>query len=169
MKRFKAFFMSLVLLTCMLGSSVSVNAATYSTGKAVIPFFYQTSNNMYWYTVSNITDAPIDVTVTFYNSDGSMATDDSSSSTGRITGSSDLLNYSDQNTDSTLTFTLNPHSTGAINTDYSSTAYYGYGIIQWKQNGTTLQGLVAYGSGIFINTSGEISRDSITINSGLPF
>jgi|GEM_PF-5513069 hypothetical protein len=165
MKKFKYFFMSLVLVTCMLGSSASASASSYSTGKAVIPWYYQGTGDLSYYSVSNVTDYPIHVTVTLFNLDGSLVTDDNSSSSGRIYGSSQLLNYSDQLQDSTLTFTLNPHCTGNFMMYTSSISQSGYGTIQWRQDGSATQGLVVTGFEQF----NYQARSLIPVNNGMPF
>jgi len=144
MKKIKYLFMSLVVFVCFLSPMASASASNYSTGKAVIPFYSQDASAASYYFVSNITDSPISVTVTLYNNDGTLVTDDNSSTTGRITGSAALLNFDDQNTDSTLTFTLNAHCTGSINLLIMATAHIGYGVIQWSQSGTTLQAMVVW-------------------------
>ncbi len=170
MKRFKALFMSLVLATCLLGTSASANAASYSTGKALIPTYRTNAETSCNYYVSNITDSPIDITITFYNEDGTLLIDDNSPTTGRIVAiNSQLINFNDQNADSSLTFTLNAHSSGLINLPTTTTPQVGYGIIQWTQNGKGLQGLVAWGQRLTQKTTGEESRSTIDINSGLPF
>lgn len=169
MKKFKVLMCLLICVTCTLGMSPVVRASSYSTGKAVIPLFIQDGTHSGMFTVSNITDNPISVTVTLYNSDGSILVDDNSANTGRITGTNELINFTDQNTDSTLTFTLSAHSTGIFYTYHNTpTTKYGYGIIKWQQDGNALQGLVAQGSYVY-TSSGEISHFSIPINGGLPF
>lgn len=174
MKKLKALFMSLVLVICMLGASTSASASTYSSGKATIPFFSQSPTNWTGYYISNITDKPLDVTVTLYDSNGSLVIDDGSSSTGRIalsTTHSQPLNYSDKNTDSTVTFTINAHCTIYFKVDITSTLYFGYGDIQWRQSGSITDGLVCTGVGFYVNTdnSNLPGRFPIDINGGLPF
>jgi hypothetical protein len=169
MKRFKFLVMSLVLVTCLIGSQATISASSYSTGKAVIPYYIQEETFYTWCTVSNITDAPINVTVTLYDTDGTVLTDDNSISTGLIQGEG-LLNYNDQRNDSTVTFILNAHCTGIFRVRHETTdRNYGYGIIKWDQEGNALQGLVAtcHEGGRY--PDGERTRDSIPINNGMPF
>ncbi len=169
MKKFKLLFMSMVLFICLIGTSSSANASSYSTGKAVIPWYYQGTTDFSYYSISNITDYPINVTITFYNPDGSLIVDDSAPGSGLITGSPLLLDYTDQLADSTLTFTLNAHSSGNIMmTQQSSITRSGYGVIQWKQDGNALQGLVASGFESY-NVGTAQYRTSININNGMPF
>ena len=168
MKRLKYLFMALVMVTCLVGSSETVSASNYSTGKAVIPYYSQYPELLTWISVSNITDNPIDVTVTLYKTDGTIFTDDNNIDTGLITGIH-LQNYSDQVTDATLTFTLNAHSTGWFKIMYSPTDNNGYGIIKWSQNSNELHGVVANGGYYEHLSNGEISRQALTINGGLPF
>ena len=168
MKKIKVLLMSLVLITCMLGANGTVAASSYSSGKAFIPYYSQSDTLKTVYTVANITDSPITVTVTIYNADGTLVTDDNSSTTGRITASTDFLNYSDQNIDSSLTFTLNAHNTGYFIMNYNSAYNYGYGVINWTQNGTAVQGLVVTGKNIS-SSNNTLIHHYIPVNNGLPF
>lgn len=68
----------------------------------------------------------------------------------------------DQNTDSTLTFTLNAHCSGKLDTRINTTTQYGYGVIQWQQDGVALQGLVVNAALIVEGTGGE--RTYIPVN-----
>jgi hypothetical protein len=168
MKKLMYFFMSFVLVTSILGVKSSANASSYSTGKAIIPSYVEQYAFATVFNVSNITDNPITVTVTLFNTDGTILTDDNNMNAGRISGVN-LLNYSDQNTDSTLTFTLNPHATGQIITKMNtSITNVGYGVIQWRQEGNAAYGLVAH-SNVVYNVVGDSSRYAIPINGGLPF
>jgi hypothetical protein len=168
MRRFKFLVMSLVLLTCLIGSQATISASSYSTGKAVIPTFYQGPITRSSFYVSNITDSPIEVIVTLYDSDGSIVIDDNDPAAGRIMGSSELLNYNELNTDCTLTFTLNSHGTGNFRISMYTEVKYGYGIIQWKQGGNVLQGLVVHG-GIVGHHEIDDSTYAVPVNGGLPF
>ncbi|MGN6715305.1 hypothetical protein [Anaerocolumna jejuensis] len=171
MKRLKHLFMALIMVTCMLGSSVPVSASSYSTGKAVIPQFKGSDREFSAYQISNITDSPIDVTITLYDKDGTIVTDDNSPITGFIiANNASISNYSDKNNDYTLSFTLNAHCSTSFQAAYSDIPHYGYGVISWKQSGTTLQGLVAFG----VLYNGFNNHDytyvhDISINNGLPF
>lgn len=175
MKKLKVLFMNLVLVMCMLGSSTSASASTYSSGKAIIPFFHENPNYWTGYYVSNITDNPINVTVKFYDSNGTLVTDDGSSTTGRITVASGgylaPLNYNDHNADSTVTFTINAHCTAYFKMDLTTDTYVGYGDIQWQQNGSITQGLVCTGISWLTNPDNPNFPDRlpIDINGGLPF
>jgi hypothetical protein len=157
--------------TCVLSVlsfASTASAATYSQGKATIPWYYQGSSDESGFSVSNITDSSINVIITLYNYNGTMLIDDGSSSAGFLRGSS-INNYSDNNTDSTVTFTLDAHSTGNFTLSVYSTIHNGYGIIQWNQSGTALQGLVVSGTQIFHQSSSSQVRTPISINNSMPF
>jgi len=167
MKKIKYLFMSLVVFVCFLSPEASASASNYSTGKAVMPFYYEAANGYVNYYISNITDAPIDVIITYYNSDGTLATDDNNSSTGRIKALNCVIdNYSEVTADTSLTFTLGAHKTIMYQLAATTTTYYGYGVIQWKQSGTALQGLIATCRQGAVST-GAWSEE--LINGGLPF
>ena len=172
MKRLKYLFMALIMVTCLVGSSVPASASSYSTGKAVIPFYNQNPYDSNQFTVSNITDSPINVTVTLYNLDGTLVTDDGNPNTGRVISAtpSNTLNYNDCLSDATLTFTLNAHNTAVFWATNTTTTelYGGYGVIKWDQNSTALQGLVAYSFALYKNGNTYI-RNTNPINNGLPF
>jgi len=159
----------LVAILVTLGMKIPASASVpikYSTGNAVLPLFYTDTTTTTTYSVSNITDKPIDVTITLYNRDGSLLTDDNSYSlgSGKITCTDNLLNYRDNNSDSTVTFTLSQHKTSVLTALYSQQQNFGYGIVEWKQEGSTQQGLIMTGSGNSPNGSSGIS-----INGGMPF
>lgn len=167
MKRLKYLFMALIMVTCMVGSSKTVSASSYETGKAMIPYYNVNSGTFCTYSLSNITNSPIDITVTLFNSDGTVFTDDGNASTGKLIGYS-LMNYNDQNIDSSITFTLNPHSTGIFKIDINNTTNFGYGIVEWKQAGNASHGLIA--SGLYTIKNGtSYETSTIEINGGLPF
>lgn len=175
MKKFKIFLMSFIMVMCTLGISTSAYASTESKGKAIIPFFYQGQSCWTGYYVSNITDKPIDVIVTLYDSNGSMIIDDGNANTGRIRMSEFLgivpQSYNDKNADSTITFSINPHSSTYFKMDITNSTYFGYGDILWRQSGSITQGLVCTGVSWQYNKDNPAlhERMPIDINSGLPF
>ena len=178
-RSFKILISCLVMVTCIFITSVPAMASNYSTGKAVIPYYYQGPVDYCLFTVSNITDDPIDVTITFYRQDGTVVTDDGTATGGIITVGSQTIDqtidYNDNNTDNTVTFTLNEHCSTHISLYYTGSnteKYLGYGIISWKQESTALQGLVAYGRQQVLDTNVDperFARFAILVNGGLPF
>ncbi len=178
MKRFK-FLFCLFVCSFILSMTTTVSASNYSTGKAVIPAFYQGPVDYCWFNVSNITDKRIDVTITFYKQDGTMLTDDGTATGGIITAGpqaiEQAIDYYDNNTDNTVTFSLNAHCSTNINlyfTGSNTAKYLGYGIISWEQDSTALQGLVAHGRQHYLDTNTDpvrVARFAIPINGGLPF
>lgn len=137
-------------------------------------FFYCDSVNTSYFSFSNITDNPINVTVTLYNSDGTLLTDDGSNSSGilkelLVGGTYKFFNYSDKNSDSSATFTINAHSTEILSIGNKSYQTAGYGMVQWTQNNSTvLQGMISTGE-VQIQTNGAFDRQYTTVNNGLPF
>lgn len=166
MKKIKYLLVAFVIFICFLGSSVGVSAVTYSSGKAFIPSFYTSTNSAESYYVSNITDYPIEVIVTFYNNDGTIVTDDNNSGAGRIKAVlSTIENYSEVTPDTSLTFTLAAHKTVIFQLPNTTTTYFGYGTIEWKQNGTTIHGLIATKKQGTV--AGYVTEE--LLNSGMPF
>lgn len=172
MRRLKAFLMSFVLITYMLGASGTASASSYSTGKAVIPSFGSNKTMCSFFYVSNITDKPINVTITLYNLDGSIIIDDNSPTTGRIALINGTpSNYNEAQTDCSLTLTIDANCTNVIGLPYdnNNNLLLGYGVIQWTQSGRALQGLIVSGQKLYITTTGDNSRLNIDVNNGLPF
>jgi len=170
MKKSKLFILLICILVCAFGFNTyaTSTSSTYASGKAVIPSFTQQANIDTNLNVSNITNAPINVTITLYNYDGTVITDDNDANAGKIRGTN-LLNYDDQNTNTTASFTLNGHSTGVVNIYFYTSLNYGYGVIQWSQDSDNINGLVVQGSYLNRETTGETSRYGIPINNGMPF
>ena len=167
MKKIKYLVVALVLGIVFLGStrSYAADSANSSSGKAYIPMFYTSSADKCLYDIANITDNAISVTVTMYAYDGTLVTDDGSKTTGKITTSSNVSDYNDANTTSTLSFTIGAHCSAQFYINNSTSSSFGYGLISWSQNSSVVQGLVAQGS--YYNSSN--SRFAIIINGGMPF
>jgi len=142
----------------------------------LIPTFYRASADYTEFWIANITDEPLDVTLTLYNQTGSVVTDDGSPSTGAITvGPSGLdftsLDYNDNISGNTATFTLDGHCSLQLRlglTSESTERYWGYGIIKWEQDSTALQGLVVSGGRLYA-VDNIRARYAIPVNGGLPF
>lgn len=178
MKKFK-IAISLIIFACVLclfsGAAASTASVGTGTGKAIINHYGVGNTGTDWFFVTNITDNPINVIITFYEDDGTFLTDDGSSTSGLITESkkgvsntSKLLNYSDKNSNSSLTFTLNAHVTGLINISDNSKLENGYDVIQWTQKSSAIQGLTA--ECISLCTDGsKIERYPLSSNNGSPF
>lgn len=169
MKKVKILVCLLVCLTFLFSMSSAVFASDYSTGKAVIPTWCQNPDCLTYFHVANITDNPINITITLYDEDGTLVTDDNNISTGTIIADRALSNYSDQNIDSTVTFTLDSRSSTRIIIPLLATDdHYGYGVIQWNQDSHELQGIVVTG-GFTIQYGTVDTRFDIPVNNGLPF
>lgn len=175
-KTFKILISCLIMVACIFSTSVPAMASNYSTGKAVIPTYYRGNADYTEFWIANITDEPLDVTITLYNQTGSVVTDDGIPSTGAITvGPLGLdftsLDYNDNNTGSTATFTLDGHCSLQLRlnmTSESTERYWGYGIIKWEQDSTALQGLVVSGGRLYSYDTLR-ARYAINVNGGLPF
>lgn len=159
----KKLLVILLVGMCLLG----VAGVTYGkSGSAVIPSFwnqYFSASNKKWTVilVSNITDEPIAVKLTFFSKDGSILT------TG-IT-SENVSNFTTSVTNASCSFDLTGKTTGNIVIDTSS-LNYGFGLIEWSQDSNTVYGLVAHGAQThMISTSTGYNRYAIPINNGLPF
>lgn len=144
----------------------------FSMGKAVLSFHYYNHETYTAYYVSNITDKPVDVSIIFYNSDGTIKTDDNNQNDGYIKGNIESLNYSEQTPDTSATFSLAPHATtcliiqNPLSTDEQE--HYGNGVIKWSQESNNLQSLVVH-SQVTSIVNNSWSRFAIDVNSGMPF
>jgi hypothetical protein len=187
MKKFKTSISIFITLSFLCAFSLSSAAVTTSstvkpmddtstvtsTGEALLNHFYYngSASDYTWLYVHNITDNPINVSMTIYKDDGTILTDDGTSSTGLVTtiltiGGTELSNYSETTTGTTLTFTLNAHCSGSIllgSTTAASTI--GYGVFNWSQEGTTYQGLVV--SGYYGKVGTWMAP--VSVNDGNPF
>lgn len=164
-----------IAIICLLLSlfSVPAFASSYQTahGSAFANFCQCTTINTTWIYLSNITDDPVDVTITFYNNDGTLITDDGSASTGLLkcsSGGAIISNYSDNNSDSSITFTMDGHNTCNLSFGDSSTSKSGYGVIQWTQENSSVSTALV-GSSVWIRSDSLYARTALLINGGMPF
>ena len=173
---------ALIVLTVLLSLFAGVATAATNSGTAVIPFYHASidpDGNVYQTNISlsNITDKNINVEVILYKKDGTILTDTDNNPYGGTIRGFDLLNYYDNFSDKTLSFTLGPNSSGRFDIynlePIEISGIYGYGIIKWTQDSTAVNGLVASGIGYYqINdniVSLGYSQLAIPINDGLPF
>lgn len=151
------------------------NIASANSGMATIPYFYASDGTYYSssvYFISNVTEEPITVTITLYKEDGTILTDtDNDSTTGTIRGTnfSSYSEYSDINSPSSLTVTLNGLESGYLSI-CSSTLSFGHGVIKWNQDSNALYGLVSHGYMYQKrNSTDQTSRTAIDINNSQPF
>lgn len=172
----KKYLIAVLVLSLLMSVFVfaNVSSAALSSGKAIIPPIASSNNGTSSYAYStlsfaNITDDPITVKITLYNTDGSIFKDDGSGSTGEIISVySTALNYSDNlSEDATLTCILNGHTQAGIHI-LSTTTFSGYGIIEWSQNCSQLKAMIAQAY-FFNDINGKVSRAAIPINGGMPF
>lgn len=161
----------ILAIVCLLGVG-SITLA--NSGQAILPhwFTYSAPNSTTWNYIclSNITNAPISVTITLFKNDGSIFKDDNSRITGLITAGA-YLDYNEDPSNATVSFTLAPNSTGMITINSSISGYTGYGIIGWNQASNAVHGLVAYSKSYAYASAPGPNTDShsIPINGGLPF
>ena len=175
MKRFKKVFCFIMTISMVLSLfSVPVFASSYQTasGTAYMSYFNCDTGNFAWWSLANITDDPVDVTITFYNYDGTLITDDGSRSTGLFKCPTDaavtVTNYSDSNSDSSIAFTLGAHDlcSFTMGNDYLYSKR-GYGVIQWTQeNSSVANALIGWSLLVRAN---PYDRTTMAINNGMPF
>lgn len=183
MKKFKVAI-CLVLAVCVTGvfsvasassktvKAMSSNSVETATGKAILNEVACDASNCTYFTSSNITDSPINVKVTIYKHDGTLLTDDGSSSSGiiRIADAASVMqNYSDNNNDSTLTYTLPAHTTGTIVITNAIT-FRGYGVVQWSQsNSSAVVAMVAEANVQVWAPGTAVDRYYVPVNGGNAF
>ncbi len=169
------FILSLFMLVILTTYSY---AESFAYGKAYIPFnsiaYYSSSNEVYTQIqFSNISDDIISVKITLYKQNGTVYKDTNGSiSSGYITGdSSTMSNYNDNisSENTTTVFSLNAHSSGYINIRNDPSSTYGYGVIEWNQDNSTVRfGMIAQ-SCVNQAYNGTTIKYPVAINSGLPF
>lgn len=144
-------------------------SSRYSTGNALIPYYYSheidSNHEVMYFNISNITDKPVDVFLTLYKQDGTIITDDSIIMP--VLTESQVTNYSDQISDNTVKFTLDSHASVLLHIKNTNSTY-GYGKIQWSQEGSAEKALVVFGSAI-CSIDNNRSRFAVPVNGGLPF
>ncbi len=165
---------SLVVLTILLSLFAGVATAATNSGTAVIPH-YQAAHTIgifeTFINLSNITDQNINVKVILYNSDGTILTDtDNDPLGGTIKAYDNILNYLDNLTDASLSFTLGANSSCRFVVT-GNDSVRGYGVIKWEQDSKAVCGLVAHGIGFYSGANYSSGRNmvAIPINNGLPF
>lgn len=156
---------ALSLLTALFST-----ASIAASGSALIPHFlsHKLSNFYSYFYVSNITSEPVDVTITFYDQDGNIITDQgNSSSTGYFRGYY-YSSYAEPPVDSSIKLTIGPQKTTTISLQSYNTKS-GYGKIEWSQAGTeTRTAIIAHGRS-YRNKSGYEGSYTIPINNGIEF
>lgn len=160
------------LLVAVIGLGISCNLFAAS-GKAVMASAYaDTSSAANTYIkLTNITNAPVDVKVTFYSHDGSVIKDaGNNSSTGLIRGFNGIA-YDETLTDASVSITLAANNTGDVRLGNTPSSYvWGYAVIEWEQTDSSVPfGLIAHGFRVVNSGASSYNETSILINGGMPF
>lgn len=158
------------ILLLVAGISILLPSLAFAgSGKTLIPHFLTDSTSKFYsfFYLSNITDESIEVSVIFYDKSGNIIHDNNSATTGNVTAT-DVTNYVEPTTDSTVTVTILPHTTSTISLR-NTLSNPGYGEIEWQQNNSSRRlGMVAQGR--ILRQSGSYEHGyAITINSGNAF
>ncbi len=130
----------------------SAFSAFAGNGKAIVPMWYSNLYQSSIFFISNFSDNDVDVTVTFYKKDGTVATSTIS-----------YNNWINTNT------SIGADNTASIGIT-SSTEEFGYAVIEWTNRGTDddTVALVAHGFWGKVLSTKEGSY-AIPINNGAPF
>lgn len=118
---------------------------------------------------SNITVASINVTVTFFNYDGTVIKD-----SGSTLFSSNNANSFNGNPTSnkSATFSIDANESAYIVFQATSPYKYGYMLVEWSQDSNAIYGLLANGRYFHSQLATDKEREamySIPINAGKPF
>ena len=155
-----------LLVFLFLMSSTHLHAAS---GNVVIPHFYTSnSSNLYsFFYLSNISNVPVDVEITFYDKTGAILRGNNDASTGPIRGY-EVTNYAEPPVGATATLTIAPNATSRLSLR-ASLQTAGHGVIKWTQtNSSRRRAMVAQGR--VWSQSGSVSQGyAIVINNGKPF
>lgn len=161
----KKFLVCLVTMVCLLSLSTVTLA---NSGSAILPYisWSYTSSTHYRnpeFTVSNITNQPITISITVYNSDGTVL----DGKYFKTSGNAQNL-IANPSSETSVSFTLNAYCTGG--TYISGITGMGYGRITWSNSDpNTSQGIVATIGHYTQNSQMSFSSTVIPINNGLPF
>ena len=170
----------LVLVTAFLLTLTAIPSYAGS-GQALIPSLraVYVNSTQYFRTlvnVTNITDNELSGTIKFYNTNGSLFYDDNSATGGNIQSQYfDTYSESVGSGTTSVSFTLNAHSTGSVTMSMksnSSTWFEGYAVIEWDNvEGDDVYGLVAHGHCNYriVGTNSMENSYSIPVNTGMPF
>lgn len=151
--------------------------ASAGSGSAVIPFHRGADNpgNYFYRTtiqISNITNAPIEVTITLFHWDGTLVQDgDDNMGTGLLQGYN-FVNYDDDPPAASYKGIINPKESAGIGFKgiHGGLQPYGWGLVQWNQESDAAVGVVAHGYAETRFYSTNIGYQfAIPINGGEPF
>lgn len=142
------FFIKLISILTL---AISFNVFAGS-GKSILPHWGAQSSKPSYIFLSNITDNPVKVDVTFYGKNGASLSP------------STFTNFSNGNTE------LAARSTGYI-TIHPGAWDYGYAVIEWenREGEDDTVALVGHGFRVITATSSTRSDFTIPINNGQPF
>ena len=118
-------------------------------------------------TISNITDSNVDVTLSLYQTNGTVIQDDGSASTGVIRGGNYVSGYSDNLTNGSIIMTISAHGTAYLDVVTSSWTTF-YGRAEWFQDSSHATAALLI-SGESQHTNPNTYGYPITVNGGLPF
>ncbi len=168
----KVLFAALLLLVAPVSSYAG-------QGHAFVPgldsYYENASNSVYTdIKLSNISATPVQVKVSLYKQDGTLITDDGPATSGKIHSIYPGGSYTDNISDATVSFTLDPHKSTRIEwqaIDTPNASIIGYGVIEWSSAGADpQQPLLADGYIYERMAAHDISMGhALVINQGLPF
>ncbi len=158
---------SLLLLSILL--ACFTHKAYAANGSALIPHFTSYSSGSFesYFYLSNITNQEVEVSVTFFNNQGTLITDNNAINSGHIRAYN-VIDYVEPASGKTATFKIPPRGTATIRV-MSSLNTEGYGKIRWEQaDSERRRAMLAFGK-FFRNAAGLEHSASITINNGRSF
>jgi hypothetical protein len=153
-----------VLAVLFNGTSVAAN------GSALIPNFLTDSpSNFYSYFYSsNITSAPVEVTVTFYDASGNVVIDTGNDPSAGYFRAANYSFYIESTAGNSINVTIDAQGTTTISLQ-SFNSKNGYGKIEWSQaDSQTRTAIIAHGRS-YRTLSGYGNSYAIPINSGVEF
>lgn len=167
---------ALLGLACLAMLLMAAGASHAASGSALINGFrgQWTSGSNYlinYLEITNVSDSTATVKVTLYKQDGTVITDDGSSSSGYITSVDPGSSYNDNLTGATVSFDLAAHKTTYLEVRAtSSSLVHGYGLIEWTSSGQAPTAIMAYGGSVSYVSSQYTSWSApYFINGGRPF
>lgn len=160
---------SILLLVSIFLVLLLATTGFAKSGSGVIPHLLRngTAGRIFLY-VSNITSSTVTVTITFFDSSGSVITEDADNDCFAY----NVSNYDDSVTGASISFDLGGNDTGHIRLQLANAQDppdYGYGIIKWEQDSNARFALIAHCAMSYDNNAGDFSDYAVQINNGLPF
>ncbi|MCV2883396.1 hypothetical protein OE749_01625 [Aestuariibacter sp. AA17] len=158
-----------IIKVSLAGLGLLASASSFAAGdSALIPHVMSDdkSNMQSYFYFTNVSDAPIDVTVSLYNNAGQLITESSDSASAGVLRAYFSTVYSESGSGSAQ-MTIEPNATVTLHvTEYGN--FQGYGRVEWTQDSNVRDALISHGR-VYRHNNGYEMSYSVHINKGEEF